>query len=118
MRLSKILLVCFILSFLSGCATDSRTTAPQPTEVSVYTEPTATTAAAKSTTEATTEEPTTAITEATQPPTNTVTMVWIPTKGGTKYHKTKTCSNMANPSQVTKDEAIGSGFTPCKKCYK
>lgn len=45
-------------------------------------------------------------------------MVWIPTKGGKKYHSKETCSNMEDPEQVTKDEAEDLGFTPCKKCYK
>lgn len=45
-------------------------------------------------------------------------MVWIPTKGGKKYHSTKTCSNMDDPDHVTKEEAEDLGFTPCKKCYK
>ena len=44
--------------------------------------------------------------------------VWIPTKGGKKYHKNKTCSNMDDPEQVTKKEAEELGFDPCKKCYK
>lgn len=48
-------------------------------------------------------------------PANTV---WIPTKGGKKYHNKPTCSNMSNPDEVTKAEAEAKGFTPCKKCYK
>lgn len=44
-------------------------------------------------------------------------MVWIPTKGGTKYHKNQKCSNMKNPEQVAKSNAESQGFTPCKKCY-
>lgn len=43
-------------------------------------------------------------------------MVWIP-KTGSKYHSSSSCSNMKNPSQVTKSEAINSGYEPCKKCY-
>ena len=46
-----------------------------------------------------------------------VTMVWIPTKGGTKYHSHSGCSNMDNPEQVTKSQAESRGFTPCKRCY-
>ncbi|MBR2937828.1 MAG: hypothetical protein IKB80_05000 [Oscillospiraceae bacterium] len=46
-----------------------------------------------------------------------VTMVWIPTKGGTKYHSKKSCSGMDNPDHVTKSQAEQQGFTPCKKCY-
>ena len=43
--------------------------------------------------------------------------VWIPTKGGTKYHASAECSNMEEPQKVTKDEAKAQGFTACKKCY-
>lgn len=44
-------------------------------------------------------------------------IVWIPTRGGTKYHKTNTCSNMIEPYDVTISEAIELGFTACKRCY-
>lgn len=47
-----------------------------------------------------------------------VTMVWIPTKGGKKYHSSESCSGMDNPDHVTKSQAEQQGFTPCKKCYK
>lgn len=43
-------------------------------------------------------------------------MVWIP-KTGTKYHSNPECSNIKNPTQVTKEDAIARGYTPCKKCY-
>ena len=43
--------------------------------------------------------------------------VWIPTKGGTKYHASAECSNMENPEKVTLDKAKEMGFTACKKCY-
>ena len=43
-------------------------------------------------------------------------MVWIP-KTGSKYHNRSSCSNMKNPSQVTKSQAISWGYEPCKKCY-
>ena len=43
-------------------------------------------------------------------------MVWIP-KTGKKYHTRKTCSNMNNPRQVSKEYAEDHGYTPCKKCY-
>lgn len=43
-------------------------------------------------------------------------MVWIP-KTGSKYHRSSSCSNMKNPSQVTKSQAISRGYEPCKKCY-
>lgn len=43
-------------------------------------------------------------------------MVWIP-RTGSKYHRTSTCSNMKNPSQVTREQAESWGYDPCKKCY-
>ena len=46
-----------------------------------------------------------------------VEMVWIPTKGGKKYHTHAGCSNMDGPIQVTEEEAINQGFTPCKRCH-
>lgn len=46
------------------------------------------------------------------------TMVWIPTKGGKKYHKSSDCSNMDEPKYVTLSEAKSLGFTACKRCYK
>ncbi|MCI8284264.1 MAG: copper amine oxidase N-terminal domain-containing protein [Firmicutes bacterium] len=49
-------------------------------------------------------------------PSQTVTsMVWIP-RTGTKYHTRSTCSNMKNPSQISKDTAVQRGYAPCKKC--
>ena len=44
-------------------------------------------------------------------------MVWIPTKGGTKYHSKSSCSNMDGPLYVTISEAIQKGFTACKRCH-
>lgn len=44
------------------------------------------------------------------------TMVWIP-KSGKKYHRSSSCSNMKNPSQVTLEKAQSIGYTPCSKCY-
>lgn len=44
-------------------------------------------------------------------------MVWIPTKGGKKYHSHSGCSNMIDPDYVSKSDAVDRGFTPCKKCY-
>ena len=60
-------------------------------------------------------------TKPTDPPTPSTTtpvadMVWIP-KTGSKYHRSSSCSNMKNPSQVTKSQAISRGYEPCKKCY-
>lgn len=45
-------------------------------------------------------------------------LVWVPTKGGTKYHSKSTCSNMKNPLQVSIETAEADGYTPCKKCMK
>lgn len=44
--------------------------------------------------------------------------VWIPTKGGKKYHTNSGCSNMNGPEHVTIEEAKNRGFTPCKKCCR
>ncbi|MBO6213921.1 MAG: DUF4214 domain-containing protein, partial [Lachnospiraceae bacterium] len=44
-------------------------------------------------------------------------LVWVPTKGGTKYHSTSTCSGMIDPIQVTLETAEKNGYTPCKKCH-
>lgn len=45
-------------------------------------------------------------------------MVWIPTKGGTKYHSKSSCSKMIDPEHVTLEEAKLRGFTACGRCYK
>jgi hypothetical protein len=44
-------------------------------------------------------------------------LVWVSNGGGAKYHKLETCSGMADPKQITIDEAIDQGYTHCKKCY-
>lgn len=44
-------------------------------------------------------------------------MVWIPTNGGTKYHRNSDCSGMINPDHVSIANALAQGFEPCKKCY-
>lgn len=44
-------------------------------------------------------------------------MVWIPTKGGSKYHSYAGCSNMIDPIQVTEKEAISQGYGACAKCH-
>lgn len=43
--------------------------------------------------------------------------VWIPTKGGKKYHCDPDCSNMIDPEKVTESYAISQGFDACKRCY-
>lgn len=45
------------------------------------------------------------------------TLVWIPTNGGKKYHTHSNCSNMDDPIQVTKSEAVSQGFDACKRCH-
>ena len=47
----------------------------------------------------------------------TTQMVWIPTNGGTKYHSHSGCSNMKNPCNVSRDEAISLGYDACKRCW-
>lgn len=44
-------------------------------------------------------------------------LVWIPTKGGTKYHSKPDCSGMADPVQVTRPQAEQDGYTACKRCH-
>lgn len=39
------------------------------------------------------------------------------TSGGTKYHKSRTCSNMRAPKKVKKSYATQNGYTACQKCY-
>ena len=43
-------------------------------------------------------------------------MVWIP-RTGSKYHSRSNCSKMKNPVQVTLQEAVSMGYTPCKVCH-
>lgn len=45
-------------------------------------------------------------------------LVWVPTNGGKKYHRSASCSNMVDPMQVSVETAKANGFTACKKCYK
>lgn len=51
--------------------------------------------------------------EETEPPEE---MVWI-SASGSRYHCKPSCSNMKNPSEVTKSYAESLNLTPCKKCY-
>ncbi len=44
-------------------------------------------------------------------------IVWIPTKGGKKYHSKSSCSGMISPKQVSLSEAKALGFTACKRCH-
>ena len=72
-------------------------------------------AASTTTTKATTTTTTTVIT--TQPTSAGERLVWIPTRGGTKYHNNNTCSQMIEPMEVTLSYALEEGFTACKRCY-
>lgn len=44
-------------------------------------------------------------------------LVWVPTNGGTKYHRKSSCSKMINPIQVSIETAKANGYTACKRCY-
>lgn len=77
-----------------------------PTELPTAAPATTTTAAL---TEAPAEDPVVSTAKA-------ETTVWIP-NSGSKYHRSASCSNMKNPSQVTLEKAQSWGYTPCKKCY-
>jgi hypothetical protein len=44
-------------------------------------------------------------------------LVWIPTNGGARYHTKASCSGMKNPREVSIDQAMAQGFTPCGRCY-
>lgn len=48
---------------------------------------------------------------------NVGNLVWVPTKGGKKYHSNSGCSGMEGPMQVTVEHAGALGFTPCKRCH-
>ena len=49
--------------------------------------------------------------------TATEEMVWIPTKGGKKYHSYSGCSNMDDPQKVTLSKAKAQGYEACKRCH-
>lgn len=44
-------------------------------------------------------------------------LVWVPTKGGTKYHSKSSCSQMEDPIQVSIETAIANGYTACGRCH-
>ena len=44
-------------------------------------------------------------------------LVWVPTNGGTKYHRYSWCSKMVDPIQVSKETAIAHGYTACGRCH-
>ncbi len=43
--------------------------------------------------------------------------VWIPTRGGKKYHSRSGCSGMKEPERVPLSRAKAMGFTSCKRCH-
>lgn len=88
--------------------TNTTISSDDDTETTITTQVKKTTTTKKKTT-------TTKITTTTQPK-PTEQMVWI-SSSGTKYHSKFSCSNMKNPSQVSKSRAIELGLSPCKKCY-
>lgn len=121
--------LCVLL--LASCGKNSPEVLPSetttPTTVATqpateYVEPTTetsvpvieTTAATEATTQPSILETTATPVQQTEP---TEEMVWIPTGGGTKYHRHSGCSQMNNPDQVPISTAISRGFTPCKRCY-
>ena len=111
-----------LLGGVCGCtAVDETpdTTSTTTTTEAVAEDPTteATTTTTTTTTRITTTTTTTTTTRITTTTATSERMVWIPTRGGTKYHKTNTCSNMIEPYDVTVSEAVRLGFTPCKRCY-
>lgn len=66
-----------------------------------------------------TPEPT-ATPEPTESPEPTPTqepMVWVPTNGGSKYHRKADCSGMKDPVQIPLSEAEAQGYGPCGRCY-
>ena len=52
----------------------------------------------------------------TSEPEDDTVYVWV-SSSGKKYHSDPDCSNMKNPSKITKEKAESTGRTPCSKCY-
>lgn len=102
----------------SAATTAATTKATTETTVATTKATVATTKATTATTKetATTTKATTAATKTTTETTKSEVTVWIP-RSGSKYHSNASCSNMKNPSQVTKSRAIEMGYSACKKCY-
>lgn len=139
-KLLVFLLTLGLCTSLFGCAetgiedtqsNNAQSQSIQHTETTKATETTETTKATEATkaTEVTGSTEATEITEVTEVTNETESvqehpddaqeaMVWIPTKGGTKYHANEKCSGMNGPDHITKSQAEQLGFTPCKKCYK
>ena len=104
----------------TAATSTAKTTTTERTTTTSTTERTTTERTTTSTTTSTTKKVTTTTKAVTtvQPDddTGSVEMVWIP-NSGKKYHSRSGCSNMKNPTQVTKQQAINMGYGPCKKCY-
>ena len=120
------LLLCVCLVACDEPTTTTQPTKPTASSTEPSTVPTEPSTVPAEPTAAPTEptasytEPATVPTEPVEPstaPTNPKTeMVWIP-KTGEKYHTNSSCSNMKDPSQVTKEEAESRGYEPCKRCH-
>lgn len=41
--------------------------------------------------------------------------VWVPASGA-RYHRTSDCSGMQTAREVTLEQALADGFTPCARC--
>ncbi|MBQ9859752.1 MAG: hypothetical protein IJO76_03625 [Clostridia bacterium] len=122
-----------VSSSVTTTTAEKVTTTTTATTTAMPTTTTTTTTAKPTTTTTTSAKPTTTTTTTTPTITTTVTttviltttqdngtdnnLVWIPTKGGKKYHSHAGCSNMKEPRQVTEDEAEELGFTPCGRCW-
>ena len=136
---TRCLLMVIIMSIcmLVGCGTETaeNATTKSVTQSTVYVSKEQATQSVANTEKVTKEKTTEAVTEKTEAAAPQVeekqqaveepvvsnnsgssTMVWIP-KSGKKYHRSSSCSNMKNPSQVTLEKAQSLGYTPCSKCY-
>lgn len=136
---TRCLLMVIIMSIcmLVGCGTETaeNATTKSVTQTTVSVSKEQTTQSVANTEKVTKEKTTEAVTEKTEAAAPQVeekqqeveepvvsnnsgssTMVWIP-KSGKKYHRSSSCSNMKNPSQVTIEKAQSLGYTPCSKCY-
>ena len=136
---TRCLLMVIIMSIcmLVGCGTETaeNATTKSVAQTTVFVSKEQTTQSVANTEKVTKEKTTEAVTEKTEAAAPQVeekqqaveepvvsnnsgssTMVWIP-KSGKKYHRSSSCSNMKNPSQVTLEKAQSLGYTPCSKCY-
>lgn len=131
MRMFAVLLAfCLLCGAMCGCdytesTSDTLSTSTRATDSSIDADEDITTATTIATTTTTTQKittkrsttkltTTTSVRRTTAKPAEA--MVWIPASGS-KYHSKSSCSNMKNPSKVTKSYAIELGYTACKKCY-